>query len=791
MKIHLKVMRYFKPRRLHRTAAQTFSVALPVAAVLTLTFAAFVLGWWKDSVRLSLGGWSLAALGSSSKSPRTEREPLVMLKRELSAVILKAANDVRWGRPAVAVAELESAAARLDPRYNNDLDLDPVVVANWPASFANLDSEEGEDGWDFAPGGEIPVQPRITEMNLRVSDKDKSTVQGSFAPDVSTGHSFPRSITPAKVEEIPRQNVERQKNVSHESESLRWWSELTHLSSDQIEDKNLPFLVSVLIDGCNISPSTNLQVIDNIQKMWPSLQIKVATSKNLDRKYLDGVRNKPNVTVQYVECRGSGGQIAPLVSLVSTPFVLFLECAAAVTEDLSIKDMLKTVRDTKGVALIGVSERGRDGAWDYICTQLSIKNARLELQQGYHFSRGGCLFCDVTSSSFFAATWILQEEEVDCTLPEHSRQLDWFLRLQRQGILVMTCPYLMTHINRQVMVENDMVTLDRPCVTKSQRIQARDEHMFLKRQYRKLAKKWELTTVVLANNTRLEYSCLEIHFNCQAVSRVKHYTLPNCCLKIKNRMFATLFAVAKKEKVPFEVNSGSLLGAVKFKNAIPWDFDDDAVYRNKDMKNFLKHKQKMRQLGLSPVFKKEFGANNKSALHNYFSMTGQGGFSMDLWGVDKFSSHADVDKLKNIPSNLVCFRGDHSPVTIKTVLSERNSQVTADSTSTDIGDDKSTDTGAAQKTRSDALNNKNQNRLGTTNSPSCFTQSLVKIGQNWLPGPWNPAQAAQSRYGSGLFRHEPHWRMKEQHQTGWSDCPRVGHHACLDLHPMDGSLPFF
>lgn len=486
-----------------------------------------------------------------------------------------------------------------------------------------------------------------------------------------------------------------------------------------------------------------------------------------------------------LECRGSGGQIAPLVSVVSTPFVLYLESASAVTKDLSLKIMLETVRDTKGVALIGMSERGSDGAWDYVCTQLHIKNSRLMMQQGYYFSRNGCLFCDVTSNSFLSATWILQEEELDCSLPEPSRKLDWSLRFQRQGILLMTCPNSMTHINKHIKDSDTVTSLDRPCVTKSQRIQARDEHMSLKRQYRKIARKWELTSVVLPNNTRLEYSCLEIHYNCQAVTRVKYYALPDCCLKIKNKMFATLDAVARKEKIPFEVHSGSLLGAVKFKNAIPWDFDDDAIYRNSDMKKFLKHKQKMRQVGLSPVFKKEYSGNNKSSLHNYFSMSGQGGFSMDLWGVDQFKSLTDYNGLKDLPPNLVCFLSDRSLVSIKTILSEHASQGSSNAKVIENISAGTTESNIKSETDSSSQHTSSEKPF----PPHCFLQSLVRIGSNWLPGPWNPAEAARKHYGPGLYHHEPHWRMKES-KSGWANCPRTGHHGCLDLHPMDGTLPF-
>lgn len=504
--------------------------------------------------------------------------------------------------------------------------------------------------------------------------------------------------------------------------------------------------------------------------------------------YLDNI-------VFQVSCQGSGGQIADLVDGVTTPFVLLLEAATAVTKDLSLRRLLATAGAVQGATVIGMAERGRDGAWDYVCTQLNMYNTRLQLKHGYIYSRAGCLFCDVTSSSFLAATWVLKDMVPDLSLPEPSRKYDWSLRLQRQGVLLMTCPDLMTHTNNLVHVTEPTTIADTPCVTKSQRIEARNRYMSLKRQYRKLARKWELTSITLNNNTRLEFGCLEIHFDCQAYSRVKYYVLPNCCIKIKNKMFATLDAVARKEKVPYEVNSGSLLGAVKFKDAIPWDFDDDALYRNSDVLKLKRNKQKMRQLGLSPVYKIEVNKENVSSPHNYISLTGQGGFSMDLWGVDQFLSFANRERLNRIPNNLVCFQNDHSSIKISTLLARNESAIVKlipDKLILKEQNYRQTKAVLASPTVHSAAQAKLPGREAVVRvgPPHCFLQSLVRIGSNWLPGPWNPGMSARRRYGAKLFHHEPHWRLRERDNDGWPKCPRPGHPSCLDLHPLDGTIPY-
>ncbi|CAL4060175.1 unnamed protein product [Meganyctiphanes norvegica] len=533
------------------------------------------------------------------------------------------------------------------------------------------------------------------------------------------------------------------------------------------------------------------QVLQQVQVLWPAVDVHVAVDGTQSEESSSIVANG-RVHQHMVSCqKWKHSDLQSLAASITTPFTLVLEGIAAVTGDVNLPRLIQQAENFKslGVAVLGGSERGHDGTWDYTCTQLVLNNYHLELKEGYDFSRQTCLFCDVTSSSFLAATWVLKEVPYDPVLTRKSQTLDWSLQLHHRGILSMTCPDMMFHVNRNMRPrEQHYEERDRPCVTKEEKKQAKAQLWTIKRQYRKVAQKWELNFIHFSNGTNLEYNCREIHFDCQANTKVKHYVLPPCCLKIKYKMFDIVDIIAKESKIPYQIGSGTLLGAVKFKDGLPWDFDDDASYHNSDMGKFKRSKQRMRRLGVSPAFSNQTSKLDPSIISKYIYMTGQGGFTFDLWGVKELPSAANMESLTEIPGNLVCFQYGNVAITIKAAIE-------------------------LQKNMSQT-NQKNPHPV------SCYLHSSVRVGTNWLPAPWNPALVALQKYGHNMYRHEPHWRFtgssdpykfkssmkypktwlppnqSPEHstsrpvKTGWPRCPRPGHPACLDIHPMDGSIPF-
>lgn len=453
------------------------------------------------------------------------------------------------------------------------------------------------------------------------------------------------------------------------------------------------------------------------------------------------------------------GDLRILVSFIKTPYILVLDGNAGITDDLNLLRLLSVIRglQSANVGIVGGAERGKDGSWDYKCTRVTLRNSRLTLRDGYEFSRAACLFCDATSSSFLATAKVLKEVPYDVNLPHISQTIDWSLRLKRHGYLAMTCPDVMFHVHRSIKPKEEYKEQDRSCTTKQEKKQARAQAWAVKRQYRKLAQKWEFDQIDFNNGTIFEYNCREIHYDCNAYLKVKHYILPPCCLRTKNKMLNTVDIIAKENQIPFEINSGTLLGALKFKDGLPWDFDDDASFQNADVDVFVKNRYRMRRLGVSPYFSDQVHKSNKSVVSKYIYAANRG-FALDMWGRDRLPSYVTLKTLAKYPDNLVCFYHGHNPTTIK----------------------------VAKSIAKNVTLRKNSRKT----SNSCYLLSLMRVGTNWLPGPWNPGKKALSHYGDNLYRHETHWRWNVGSGMGWKTCPRPGYHTCLDVHPLDGSLPF-
>ena len=477
-----------------------------------------------------------------------------------------------------------------------------------------------------------------------------------------------------------------------------------------------------------------------------------------------------------------------MAELVSTTYTLYLKSCAAVTKDLNLNELLKTAMKHRSVGLVGLSERGTDGGWSYECQQLSLENSHLTFSDGYLYSTGPCLFCDVTSESFLVATDVVRAVLPDSSLPNEIRSFDWALRLRTAGVLTMTCPESMHHVTRNIIPKPEEPKKDTKCTTKQERLKFKDESLTVKRLYRKLAQKWQLTTIQLHNKTSLEYNCLEIHFDCKAKERVREYLLPPCCLRIKNRMLKAFHTIAQETLIPYEILSGSLLGAVKFKDGIPWDFDDDCRYPNQFANLLETNKQRLQEMGLpSLTFAGIPSSDGKP--HKYYTANGQGGFSFDIWGVETLPTEGDRRKLEQMPLNIPCLLYGHYPIPIqsyikgnenvtKAILLQRQEMIR--------------DAPAYKKLILNNRPTKIKNKPKTfppLPRKSCFLQSFVRVGDNWVLAGWNPAVQAKKHVGSHFFKHRAHWRFEKANDS-WPSCSYPGHPMCLNLHPMDGSIPF-
>ena len=92
--------------------------------------------------------------------------------------------------------------------------------------------------------------------------------------------------------------------------------------------------------------------------------------------------------------------------------------------------------------------------------------------------------------------------------------------------------------------------------------------------------------------------CKILKLKCKKNSLSKYHAIPRCCRQIITNFIARLENECQKNKVLFELDSGTLLGAVKFSSSLPWEIDGDISY-------FNEHHENLRRVLM--ILRKKFG----------------------------------------------------------------------------------------------------------------------------------------------------------------------------------------
>ena len=437
---------------------------------------------------------------------------------------------------------------------------------------------------------------------------------------------------------------------------------------------------------------------------------------------------------------GNRFPFSSILKQISTPFTMYAHSSAAFTQDLYIEKLIEFSFNHSSIGVVGLSERGADGGWDYKCQQLAIENGHLTIVDGYYHSTGLCMFCDATSSSFLVATDVLRITFPDGNLPFETRFIDWGIRLKKTGVVVANCPQSMHLTTRDIMYEIKQEPLY---------LEDKQEYISMKKTYKELAVKWKFSIIRTVEDILLKYTCSEISFECSPRSRVKHYMLPQCCLDISSEMLKDFSSIAKRNLFPYKINSGTLLGAVKFKGSIPWDFDHDwnfpihmADYIESKRNDFL-------SLGFFNFFRDKPFTIKKG---NYFTAYYKQGFSLDLYGNKNI---VPVTNKTDLPRNVPCLLNGFHAISIDSYLK----------------------------------GNYSKDKKDVNGQINCYLNTYLKFGSYWIQALWNPVGAIANMYPGNTFKHRLHWRF-EKDIYSWPPCPQKEDSLCLDVHPMDGNIPF-
>lgn len=250
--------------------------------------------------------------------------------------------------------------------------------------------------------------------------------------------------------------------------------------------------------------------------------------------------------------------INQVVASIDTPFTLITNSLTHFSDQSPLERLVRVQDELDTVGVSSGSYRNLKGLWHHGCLQQRMENYQLAYVRGYEHSQNGCMFCEDVLGPVVVRTQLLREVPLREGLEGSVMYRDWFLTVRMTGKLVVTCPDIMFFVD--------------------------DEPTMSRRDWQEIAKEWSLQYVQSYDGSVLEFSCEEVGIQCINLQHsISSFILPPCCRqKIRDELGYLQDCAEELGGLYYELGDGSLLGAVKTDDLLPWDFDIDALGDNRD-----------------------------------------------------------------------------------------------------------------------------------------------------------------------------------------------------------------
>jgi len=325
--------------------------------------------------------------------------------------------------------------------------------------------------------------------------------------------------------------------------------------------KPIRSVISILVNTVAYPKEDEIHVenvLKGITETYPTVQVHLATRSTEMKRDPEKYNNIDVIRLDDTKLSKAWNT---LITRTSTPYVLVARDIFHFTWLTQLERQIRVVSQIPNVAVAGGAYRNVSGHWKAGCVQTKLKNYVLEYQEGYYHSKNECMFCDYLQGPFVTKTSLLKLDE---NLPDEVVFDDWFLRVVEGGNLAMTCPDAM------------FFTIDYNSYSR----------ITDKNVWTPLAKKWELNRVLLPQGVKHSFTCQNIGFKCD--NYAQNALLPVCCQEMFADALSFFKTFADKNNVRFELDSGSVLGGVKFNGIIPWDIDGDVFVLSTEFEIFNK-----------------------------------------------------------------------------------------------------------------------------------------------------------------------------------------------------------
>ena len=353
------------------------------------------------------------------------------------------------------------------------------------------------------------------------------------------------------------------------------------------------------------------KLLQEIRLVYPSLTVMVAVDKSKKPPTADFIKSlRMNIEVINVISDKVGAVWNQLIKKVKTPYALIARNIEKFTNHVNLERHVD-VAYRHDIDIVGGSYRTPNGHWSHACRQSALQNYTLTYLEGYDLSRDSCLYCEHLNSPFVVKTRTIKFLfPFDESLSNEMIFEDLFLQMKQKDMLIMSCPDSMFFVQDTETVKEHRST------------------------WISLVAKWEVNKIHLTNGNTLSYSCVESKSKCDARRyRYRGMALPVCCMESLSHAMNLLMKACDDYKIICEIDTGNVIGSVKFYGILPWERDGDIVYDSRNHTVFRTIQSVFTNVG----YKFEEETEPKSGSGGYFALRVPG-WRIELWGMPKAGS---------------------------------------------------------------------------------------------------------------------------------------------------------
>ena len=350
--------------------------------------------------------------------------------------------------------------------------------------------------------------------------------------------------------------------------------------------------VSILLDLTSGPPKewenfNQETMVRSILRLYEGIKIIVAV---LPSGKLSALTKLPNVAVLVMAEERSPLWVVwdSLVKKAQTKYVLIGRGLVYFDQDANLERLLGVLEED-AVGIAAGAFRTPAGHWFMGCHQSVMRNYSLSYFAGYSKSRHSCVFCHYLDGPFMVKTSLLRQVRFSPKMAALNVLIADLLLTASKKTQMVVCPDVMFHVKNT---------------------SSYDVHDWLP-----LGRKWELDHINI-NNKIIQFPCpVQV---CPTHQFMGLGVTP-CCLQMLADQLKFIAKTFDKNDIIYSLDSGTMLGAIKFNGILPWEIDADVAFATENKTTLLSLHEYFRKNGFKVTYPKRkayykhnlYGRNSK------------------------------------------------------------------------------------------------------------------------------------------------------------------------------------